>query len=179
MSKILLSAGVLIVLALGALFAYAATRPDIFRVERSVTIAATPDKIRPLINDIHAFNSWNPYNKKDPAMKASYRGPQAGPGAAYDFDGNGNVGKGSIQIVEPSGPNTVSMQLHMTAPMEGRNLIDFRLQPEGQGTRVTWSMHGPTPYIAKVLHVVFDMDKMIGQDFDSGLASLKALAEKA
>jgi len=179
MKTILLSTGVLIVAAIAGLLAYATTRPDVFRVERSVSIAASPDKIRPLINDMHAFNSWNPYNRKDPAMKSTYRGPQAGPGAAYDFDGNGEVGKGSLQIIEPSGPDTVSMQLNMIAPMEGRNLIDFRLRPEGQGTRVTWSMHGPTPYVAKVLHVIFDMDKMIGRDFDSGLASLKALAEKA
>ncbi|MET0333406.1 MAG: SRPBCC family protein [Rhizobacter sp.] len=178
MSKILISLAVILVLALGALLAYAATRPDSFRFERSVTIAASPEKIRPLINDMRQFNTWNPYNKKDPAMKTTYRGPQAGPGAAYDFEGNGEVGKGTIQIIEPSAPDTVSMKLDMLAPMEGHNLIDFKLQPQGTGTQVTWAMHGPTPYLAKVLHVVINMDKMLGKDFEAGLADLKTLAER-
>lgn len=180
MIKILLTIVSLIVLALAALMAVASTRPDTFRVERSITIAATPDKIQPLINDMQRFNTWNPFNKKDPSMKASYRGPAAGPGAAYDFSGDHNVGKGSIEIVAPSGPDTVSMRLHMIEPMEGLNNIDFKLQPEGgNATRVTWAMHGPVPFVAKVMHVVFDVDKMIGKDFDAGLASLKAIAERA
>jgi hypothetical protein len=178
MAKIFITLAVVIVLGIATLLAYAATRPDTFRFERSITIAASPDKIHPLINDITRFNSWNPYNKKDPAMKSSYRGPQAGPGAAYDFEGNGNVGAGTIQIIEPSGPNTVSMKLDMRAPMEGHNLIDFTLQPQGTATQVTWAMHGPSPFIAKVMHVVFNMDKMLGKDFDAGLAELKMLAER-
>lgn len=178
MKKILLSLGGIAVLALGALLAYAATRPDTFRYERSITIAASPEQIRPLINDMKRFNSWNPYNKKDPAMKATYRGPEAGPGAAYDFAGDHNIGKGTISIVEPSAPDTVTMQLDMVEPMAARNRIDFRLQPKGNGTEVTWSMQGPTPYVAKVLHTVFDVESMMRKDLDAGLASLKALAER-
>lgn len=179
MAKIFITLAVLLVIALGTLLAYAATKPDTFRFERSVTIAASPDTIHPLINDIKRFNSWNPYNKKDPAMKTAYRGPQAGPGAAYDFEGNGNVGKGTIQIVEPSGPGTVSMRLDMTAPMNASNLIDFTLRPQGPATQVTWAMHGPSPFITKVMHTLFDMDKMLGRDFDAGLADLKTLAERS
>lgn len=179
MAKILITFAVVLVVALGTLLAVAARKPDTFRFERSITIAASPDKIHPLINDLHRFNSWNPYNKKDPAMKTAYRGPQAGPGAAYDFDGNGNVGRGTLSIVEPSGPNTVSMKLDMLAPMEAHNLIDFTLQPQGTGTQVTWAMHGPTPFLAKVMHTILDMDKMLGTDLDAGLADLKALAERA
>jgi hypothetical protein len=179
MKKILLSIGALLVLAIAALLAAAATRPDTFRVERSVTIAATTDKIHPLLNDMQRFNTWNPFNKKDPAMKASYRGPVAGPGAAYDFAGDHNIGKGSIEIVPPRGPDTVSMRLHMIEPMEAFNEIDFRLQPEGGNTtRVTWSMQAPVPFVAKVMHVIFDVEKMVATDFDAGLASLKALAER-
>lgn len=166
--------------AIAALLAYAATRPDVFRVERSVTIAAAPDAIRPLINDMQRFNTWNPFNKKDPSMKGSYRGPTAGPGAAFDFDGNQNIGKGSLQIVEPTGPNRVSMTLDMTAPMETHNLIDFTLAPQDAGrTKVTWAMQGATPFIGKVMGVIFDMDKMVGGDFEAGLAELKTLAERA
>ncbi|MBX3622811.1 MAG: SRPBCC family protein [Rhizobacter sp.] len=167
-----------IVLAVGALLIYAATRPDVFRVERSATIAASPDKIQPLINDMQRFNGWNPYAKKDPAMKGTYRGPAAGPGAAFDFDGDKNVGKGSLQIVEPTGPGRVSMKLDMTAPMEAHNLIDFTLAPQAGGTQVTWSMQGPMPFMGKLMGVIFNMDKMVGKDMESGLASLKALAEK-
>jgi hypothetical protein len=166
-------------LGIAALLTYAATRPDMFRVERSVTIAAAPETIHPLINDMQRFNTWNPFNKKDPSMKGSYRGPTAGPGAAYDFEGNGNVGKGSVQIVEPTGPSRVSMKLDMTAPMEAHNRIDFTLVPQGANrTQVTWAMQGPSPFIGKVMGVIFDMDKMVGGDFDAGLASLKALAEQ-
>ncbi|MBL0727978.1 SRPBCC family protein [Piscinibacter sp. HJYY11] len=178
MIKILITVAVVLVLAVGALLAVAATKPDTFRFERSITINAGPDKIHPLINDMQRFNTWNPYNKKDPAMKTTYRGPQSGPGAAYDFDGNGEVGKGTISIIEPSGPSTVSMRLDMKAPMEASNLIDFTLRPTGNATQVTWAMHGPTPFIAKVMHTLIDMDKMLGKDFDAGLADLKALAER-
>jgi Polyketide cyclase / dehydrase and lipid transport len=179
MAKILITFAVILVLALGTLLAVAARKPDTFRFERSITIAASPEKIHPLINDLHRFNGWNPYNKKDPAMKTAYRGPQAGPGAAYDFEGNGNVGRGTISIVEPTGPNTVSMKLDMLAPMEGHNLIDFTLAPQADGTRVTWAMHGPTPFLAKVMHTILDMDKMLGTDFEAGLADLKATVERS
>lgn len=178
MKTLLLSVGGLALLALAALLAYAATRPDMFRFERSVTIAASPEQIHPLINDMRRFNTWNPYNRKDPAMKGSYRGPEAGPGAAFDFDGNHNIGKGTISIVEPSGPNTVNMQLDMREPMNARNQIEFRLRPQGGSTEVTWSLQGPTPYIAKVMHIVLDVEGMMRRDLDTGLAALKALAER-
>jgi len=164
--------------ALAALLLYAATRPDTMKIERSVRIQANADRIKPLINDMQRFNSWNPFTRKDPAMKGNYRGPASGPGAAYDFDGNKNVGKGSIQIVEPTGPGRVSMTLDMTAPMACHNLIDFSLAPQGAATDVTWTMTGPCPFLGKLMGVVFNMDKMVGRDFENGLASLKTLAEQ-
>ena len=164
--------------ALAALLLYAATRPDTMKIERSVRIQANADRIKPLINDMQRFNSWNPFTRKDPAMKGNYRGPASGPGAAYDFDGNKNVGKGSIQIVEPTGPDRVSMTLDMTAPMACHNLIDFSLAPRGAATDVTWSMTGPCPFLGKLMGVIFNMDKMVGRDFETGLASLKTLAEQ-
>ncbi|MEO8154407.1 MAG: SRPBCC family protein [Rhizobacter sp.] len=166
-----------IALALAALLIFAASRPSIFRVARSARILASAEKILPLINDIHRFNTWNPYNHKDPTMKATYRGPNAGPGAAFDFEGSKNVGKGSIEIIQPSGPNRVTMTLDMTAPMACHNIIDFVIEPEGNATVVTWAMHGPNPFIGKLMSVVFNMDRMVGRDFDAGLASLKTLAE--
>ena len=169
---------ILALVAVAAVLLYATTRPNELRVQRSVRINAPLPEVHALINDMQRFNTWNPYNKKDPAMKASYRGPTAGPGAAYDFAGNRNIGRGSIAIVEPRGANTVSMQLDMTEPMQARNQIDFRLVPQGNATEVTWAMQAPAPYMAKLAGLFINMDQMIGRDFEAGLAALKALAER-
>jgi len=172
-------AAIVLAVAVAALLLYAATRPDTLQIQRSMEIQAPAERIRSLINDMQRFNTWNPYNQKDPAMKGTYRGPNAGPGAAFDFDGNKNVGKGSITILEPSAPNRVTMSLVMTAPMACNNTIDFTLSPQGPAsTDVTWAMRGPCPFLGKLMGVIFNMDKMVGRDFETGLASLKAIAER-
>jgi hypothetical protein len=163
-------------LALAALLAYAATRPDSFHIERSVRIAAPANAIYPLIADLHRFNTWNPFNKKDPQVQGRYHGPASGPGAAYDFAGD-KSGKGSLTITEATAPEQVRMRLDMSEPMAASNDIRFTLVPQGDATQVTWRMSGATPYLAKVIHVLIDIDRMVGGDFESGLASLKALAE--
>lgn len=168
----------LVVLALAALLVFAATRPDTFRVERRIEINAPAPKIHALINDLKAFSSWNPYEKKDPAIKVSYRGPASGPGAAYDFAGNKEVGKGSITITGAEAPTRVAMKLDMIEPFEGHNDIEFSLAPNGTATTVVWAMHGPSPYIAKLAGIFFNMDRMIGEDFEAGLLNLKAVAER-
>jgi hypothetical protein len=155
----------------------AATRPSTFRVERSASIQAPPERIHALINDMRQFNTWNPYAKKDPAMKGTYRGPAAGPGAAFDFEGNKDVGKGSIAIVDTR-PDLLTMKLDMIEPFEGHNTVEFSLAPQGGATNVTWAMHGPAPYLSRVIGLFLNMDNMIGRDFESGLAGLKALAER-
>ncbi len=167
-----------VVLALAALLLYAATRPDSFSVQRSLRIQAPAEKIHPLIADLHRFNSWNPYEKKDPNIKGHYRGPGAGPGAAYDFEGNSQVGKGSIEIVQVQAPRQVTMQLRLIEPMEGLNTVNFTLAPQGDATEVTWAMQGRSPFIARLIGVFVDMDAMIGRDFEAGLAGLKSLAER-
>lgn len=169
----------LAVLAIAFVLLLAARQPDIFRVQRSATIAAPAERIFPLINDLKAMNSWSPFVRKDPAIQGSYRGPASGPGAGYDFKGNSEVGSGSVQIVAAQAPGRVQLKLDMTAPMEAHNDIVFSLVPEGAGTRVTWAMEGPCPFLGKVMGVIFNMDKMVGGAFDEGLADLKSLAEKA
>jgi hypothetical protein len=168
----------IVLAAIGVLLAFAATQPDTFKVQRSASIKAPPDKLHGLINDMKVFNTWNPYNLKDPNIKGEYQGPQAGPGAVYHFTGNKDVGKGSVSIVE-STPSKVTMKLDMLEPFEGHNVVEFVLAPKGDSTEVTWAMHGPSPYIGKVMGLVFNMDSMIGRDFEAGLANLKAKAEKA
>ncbi|HYD62017.1 MAG TPA: SRPBCC family protein [Noviherbaspirillum sp.] len=155
----------------------AATRPNTFRVERSTSIQAPPERIHALINDMRQFNTWNPYAKKDPAMIGTYRGPASGPGAAFAFEGNKDVGKGSIQIVDAK-PDRLTMMLDMIEPFEGHNTVEFSLVPQGSATSVTWAMHGPAPYLSRVIGLFLNMDSMIGRDFESGLAGLKALAER-
>lgn len=169
---------IIVVLAIAALLALAATKPDTFSVQRSASIKAPPEKIFPLINDLHGFNTWNPWMKKDPNMKVAYSGPDSGKGAAHDWDGNNDVGKGRLEIMDSTPASKVTMKLQMIKPMEANNTVDFTLEPKGSSTLVTWTMNGPVPFVAKIMHVIFDMDKMVGTDFEAGLANLKVVAEK-
>jgi hypothetical protein len=164
------------VVGIAAVLVAAAFRPDSFQVVRSTTVQADAGKLHPLINDLHQFNTWNPFERKDPQIKGEYRGPAAGPGAAYHFEG-GKSGSGSLRVVD-SAPQRVTMELHMRKPMEGRNRIVFTLQPRGAATEVTWAMDGPMPYLSKLITMFVDMDRMIGGDFENGLALLKQRAER-
>jgi hypothetical protein len=165
------------VAGLVALLAYAASKPDTFTVQRSASIKAGIDTLHPLINDLHQFNTWNPYNLKDPNIKGSYRGAPSGPGATYDFEGHKDVGKGSIQIID-SAPAKVTMKLDMLEPFEGHNVVEFTLAPHGDTTDVTWAMHGPSPFMFKLVGLFMNMDRMIGRDFETGLLNLKTKAER-
>lgn len=177
MLKFFAYAALLLLLAIGALVGYAATQPDTFRVERSLRMAAPPDKIWPLINDLRAFNRWNPYELKDPAIKGTYSGPSSGPGARYAWISK-EVGVGSLEIVEAQGPRRVLMRLDFVKPMQTHSQAEFSLRADGAGTEVRWAMSGPSPLISKVMGVLFNMDRMIGADFEQGLSNLKVLAEQ-
>lgn len=176
MRKILLTVVLAAVAALAVLLAYAATRPDRFRVERSLRITAPPQKLFELIDDLHAFNTWNPYARKDPALKGRYGTVTRGPGAFYAWESE-QVGSGSMQITASQAPSTVALKLDFVKPFEGHNTADFALRPDGDATVVTWGMQGPATYPSKVMDVVFGMDRMIGGDFEAGLQNLRALAE--
>jgi hypothetical protein len=170
---------VIVVLALIAgVLALAATKPDTFRVERSVSIKAPPEKIFPLIDDFHQWGAWSPWENKDPAMKRTHSGAPHGKGAAYAWEGNNAVGSGRMEIAESSPPSKVTVDLYFLKPMEAHNVADFTLTPEAGATKVTWAMHGPSPFLTKVMHVFLSMDAMVGKDFEAGLANLKAAAEK-
>lgn len=168
----------LVIIALIALaLIYAATRPDTFRVERSIAIKAVPEKIFPLINDFREWDAWTPYNK-DPAIKKTYGGAASGKGATYAWEGNKDVGKGDIAITGGVAPKQIELELHMIEPFEGRNRVVFTLNPQGDATRVTWAMDGAQAYMVKVIGLFMSMDKMVGKDFEVGLGQLKTLAEK-
>lgn len=170
-------AAALVVVVAGVLI-YAATRPDTFTVRRVASIKAPPARIHALIEDFSAWKNWSPYEKKDPDMKRSLSGAPRGKGAVYEWDGNNQVGKGRMEIVETTAPSRIAIKLDFLKPFEGHNMAEFTMTSQGDTTTVTWAMHGPSPYIAKVMGTFFDMDKMIGTDFEVGLANLKALAEK-
>ncbi|HEV7730793.1 MAG TPA: SRPBCC family protein [Candidatus Binatia bacterium] len=168
---------VVVVLVLGFL-GYAATRPDTVHVERATTIAAPPEKIFPHIADLHQWVDWSPWEKVDPAMQRTYSGAASGPGAVYEWSGDANVGKGRMEIVKTTPSSDVVIDLHFIEPFEGRNTAEFTLRPAGAATNVTWTMRGPNTFLGKVIGVFIDMDDMIGSQFATGLADLKALAEK-
>ena len=176
MAKTLLLAGAAALVAAPLLLA--ASQPDSFRVERRTVVEAPPARVHALINDLRQFNTWNPYERKDPALRGEYRGPQAGAGAQYHFAGNRDVGRGSLTIVSVT-PTAVTMDLHMAEPFESRNTVEFVLTPRGGATEVTWAMHGPAHFAGKLLGLFIDMDGMIGRDFEAGLAGLKARAERS
>ena len=157
---------------------YATTRPDTFALKRSLRIAAPPEKIYPLIADLRAFDRWNPFARKDPKIQLAYSGAASGVGTVSTFSGNRDVGKGSVEIVGVQPVSSVTMKLSMLEPMAAVHRLQFTLQPDASGTVVTWAMDGPVPYIGKLVHMVLSMDKLVGGDFEAGLANLKSLAEQ-
>ena len=169
---------IVVVGLVAALLAFAATRPDTFRVQRATSIKAPPEKIYPLIDDFHRWGSWSPWEKMDPTMKRTLSGPASGKGAVYEWDGNGNVGKGRMEITDASPPSKVTIRLDFIKPLEGHDIAEFTLEPKGDSTHVTWDMHGPNPYVAKVMSIFVSMDRMVGKQFETGLADLKTVAER-
>ena len=177
MRRTLAIIGGVVAVALAAVLIYAATKPDVFRVQRATTIKAPPEKIAAALGDFRGWQAWSPWEKMDPAMKRSYSGAAKGKGAVYAWVGNKDVGEGRMEITEVT-PSRVAMDLDFVKPFEAHNKVVFALVPKGDSTEVTWNMQGPLPYVAKVVHVFFDMDGMVGKQFETGLANLKALAEK-
>jgi hypothetical protein len=163
--------------AVGGVLLAAAMRPDTFRVQRTASIAAPPEKIFPLIDNLRRGEQWSPYYRKDPAMQGAYSGPAEGVGAQFDFAGNKDVGRGRVSITGHSPPHQVTMRLQMFEPFAADNVVEFTLEPRGGTTDVTWAMQGRQPYLAKVIGLFLDMDGMVGTDFAAGLANLKAIAE--
>jgi uncharacterized protein YndB with AHSA1/START domain len=169
---------IIIFVVIAAVLIFAATKPDTFRVERAAGIQAPPEKVFALINDFRRWDAWSPWEKKDPGMKRTFGAATSGKGATYAWDGDKNVGQGSMEIAESVPHSRIAIKLDFVKPFEAHNTVEFTLRPRGGVTDLTWSMQGHTPYFAKVIHVFFDMDSMVGKDFEAGLASLKALAEK-
>ena len=168
---------IVVVLIAGVLI-FATTKPATFSVQRSATIKAPPEKIFAMLNDFHRWTEWSPWEKLDPLMRRTLGGAASGKGATYAWEGNGKAGAGRMEITESVPASKVGIQLDFIKPFEGHNIAEFTLTPQGDATQVNWRMHGPAPFISKLMQVFVSMDKMIGKDFEEGLANLKAVAER-
>ena len=167
-----------VVVILAVIAGLAAMQPDTFTVTRSITIKAPPEKIIPLVNDFRNWKSWSPWENLDPNMQRTFSGAASGTGAVYAWEGNSDVGKGRMEITGQELPFKVTVKLEFIEPIASTNITDFALVPKGELTTVNWTMNGPMMVITKIMSVFTSMDKMIGKDFEKGLAQMKAVAEK-
>ncbi len=159
------------------ILALATTKPDTFSVTRATTIKAPPEKIIPLIADFHNWTHWSPWDHLDPGMVRTFEGAPSGKGAVYGWKGNSAVGQGRMEVTDVT-PAKVDIKLDFIEPIASSNTAEFLLVPQGETTIVTWVMKGPMPFISKIMNVFVSMEKMIGPDFERGLAQMKAAAEK-
>jgi uncharacterized protein YndB with AHSA1/START domain len=148
-----------------------------YTVERDTTIAAAPATVYPLLADFHGWQRWSPWEGLDPALQRTYSGPESGPGAVYAWSGNTKAGQGRMEITGAVPNDRVDVDLAFDRPFKSRSAVRFTLRPDGAGTHVTWSMTGPRPLAMRLLGFVLSMDKLLGKDFEKGLAQLKAAAE--
>jgi Polyketide cyclase / dehydrase and lipid transport len=173
--KILIALVVIVVGLVGVI----TLQPARYRVSRSTTIAAPAPVVFAQVNDFHKWSAWSPWEKIDPAMKRTYEGPPAGVGASYAWVGTREVGEGRMTIVESRPGDLIHVKLEFVKPFAGTSVAEFSFKPDGERTLVTWSMTGDKNFIAKAIHLVMSMDRMIGDQFDKGLATMKTVAEAA
>jgi uncharacterized protein YndB with AHSA1/START domain len=178
MSEILLVLSAGIVIALVTVLVVASRKPDTFRIERSALINASPEAIFALINDFQQWRSWSPWEARDPALKRTYSGAASGKGAVYAWEGNRNVGSGRMEIMDSAAPSKIVIKLDFLKPFEGHNTAEFTLTPDTNATVVNWTMTGPSIFFSKIMQVFMSFDRMIGRDFETGLANLNKLTAK-
>src|SRR5262245_56963114 len=177
LKKIALTLFLVITLAIVALLSIAATRPATFHVERSQSMAAPPDAVYAVLNDLHRFHEWSPWQKLDPARKVTFGGAPPGGGASYAWVGNKDVGEGRMTITEATPPGSLTEKLEFLEPFKFESMMRFTIAPESDGSRVTWAMDGNNNYASKIMCMFVSMDDIRGKDFEAGLAQLKQVAE--
>ena len=150
---------------------------DTYTVQRTQTIDAPPERVHLHIADFHRWTAWSPWEDVDPALERHYAGPESGPGAVYRWSGNRKAGSGTMEIIESVPPNLVRIDLRFEKPFKAHNETAFRIQPEGTGSRVTWTMTGNVTFGTRVMSLFGSMDKLLGRDFEKGLARLKTVSE--
>jgi uncharacterized protein YndB with AHSA1/START domain len=169
---------VIIGIAVVALLVFVATRPDTFRIVRSATIGAPAQRVFGSLDDFHQWTAWSPWERLDPGLSRTHSGAPKGKGAVYEWSGNKQVGRGRMEIIEVVPPDRLTIKLDFLAPFEAHNTTAFSLTPSGgNATLVTWEMTGRNTFMGKAMSVFMNMDRLIGRDFEKGLANLKAVAE--
>jgi polyketide cyclase/dehydrase/lipid transport protein len=178
MFEIIAIVAVLLAIAIAIVLILAATKPDTFSVQRTAAVKAPAEQIFPFVINFHKWTSWSPWEHRDPAMKRTYSGAESGKGAVYAWEGNKNVGSGRMEILDALPSSKIVIKLDFFKPFEGHNTAEFSFVPDASATTITWVMHGPSPFMSKVMQVFMNLDSMIGRDFETGLANLKRLAEQ-
>jgi len=169
---------VVLAIIIVAILILAATKPGTFRIERTAVVNAPAEKVFPLIADFHQWLNWSPWEGRDPALKRTYSGAERGKGAVYAWEGNKNIGSGRMEILEATAPSKIVIKLDFLKPFEAHNTAEFTMLPQGAATSVVWVMHGPAPFMSKLMQVFMSFDNMIGKDFEAGLAKLKTISER-
>ena len=169
---------IVVTLGIAALLFVAGRRPDRFRIERSIRIDAPREALFAVVSDLRQFDGWSPWAALDPDMRKTFSGAPSGVGAVYEWQGNGKVGQGRMEIIDAVEPARVVIKLDFLKPFEAHNTAEYLLAADGEGTMFTWAMHGPNSFMSKFMSLFFSMDKMVGAQFEQGLSSLKALAER-
>jgi len=175
----ILKIAIVVAILLAGVLIFAAMKPDLFQIERSVSIKASPEKIFALINDFHNWGQWASQDKEDPTMKRTFSGSASGVGAVSEWSSTGSAGTGRMTIVESAPSNTVGVLVDFVKPFETHNMNRFLLEPAGETTKVTWRLQGSNLYVMKLMSVFVDMDKMAGKHFEKGLSNLKQIAEQS
>ena len=175
LKKILL----VLVLLIAAFVVIVAVQPAEFRVTRSTSIAAPPEAVFAQVNDFHRWQAWSPWAKLDPNAKNTFEGPSSGTGAGFTWAGNKEIGEGRMTITESRPTELVRIKLDFVKPFESTCTTEFTLKSEGQQTSLTWSMFGEHSFVEKAFCLFMNMDKMVGGDFEKGLAQIKTISETA
>jgi uncharacterized protein YndB with AHSA1/START domain len=168
-----------VLLALVVLAGFIATRPSEFTIQRTRTLAAPPEVVHAYVNDFHKWVEWSPWEKIDPNLMREYEGAPAGPGASYHWVGNDEVGEGRMTITDSTPPESVTIRLEFLKPFQATNTAEFFIVSGGLGTDVTWAMSGHNSFMAKAFGLFMNMDKMVGAQFEKGLADLDAVTAAA
>ena len=167
---------IVLVVVVGLFLTFIATRPGNFCIQRSRQIPVPSSVVYAIINDLHQWNRWSPFEKLDPNMQKTFSGSPIGPGSSYAWNGNNRAGEGRLTIVESNPDEAVKMDLEFSRPFRCKNRVTFAIEPQGQQTKVSWIMEGTNNFVGKIFGLLMNMEKMVGPDFEAGLASLEIAA---
>ena len=173
MLPILLALAVVVIL----LIVFVAGQPDEFKLVRETKISVPREKIFPHVNDLRAWEAWSPWAKLDPNAKATFEGANSGEGAAFAWSGNSEVGEGKMTITEAKPNERIVMRLDFLQPMQATNETVFEFAPEGNGTRMTWTMTGHNNFIGRAICTFVNMDGMVGGMFEKGMANINEIVK--